>query len=207
MQSMSFDSFRNENVVQALGSDGGCIFPSKLAHTFLDGLTGIEIGGASHNSFGLQTIKVDKSVNKKFGGTGYEHVDVLSQGDDLPFPDNSVDFIISSHVLEHFFDPIKALKEWRRVARKYIFMIIPNRDALLSDVEKPLTPVRELVHRHIGSLKSPDMHEDKHHSRWTLESFLTLLSTMNYNNEYKVVAALRKDDKIGNGFCVVLDVE
>jgi hypothetical protein len=28
---------------------------SKLAHQYLDGLKGIEIGGSAHNSFGLDT--------------------------------------------------------------------------------------------------------------------------------------------------------
>ena len=32
---------------------------SALAHEYLDGLSGIEIGGSSHNSFGLDTKNVD----------------------------------------------------------------------------------------------------------------------------------------------------
>ena len=35
-------------------------FPeSALAHKYLDGLKGIEIGGSAHNPFGLDTINVD----------------------------------------------------------------------------------------------------------------------------------------------------
>lgn len=42
-------------------------FPeSALAHKYLDGLKGIEIGGAAHNSFGLDTINVDR-----LGGDGH----------------------------------------------------------------------------------------------------------------------------------------
>ena len=33
---------------------------SKLAHQYLDNLIGIEIGGSAHNSFGLNTINVDR---------------------------------------------------------------------------------------------------------------------------------------------------
>ena len=32
----------------------------------------------------------------------YLPVDIISKGDELPFEDNSVDFILSSHVIEHF---------------------------------------------------------------------------------------------------------
>jgi hypothetical protein len=33
---------------------------SALAHRWLDGLHGVEIGGAAHNDFGLDTINVDR---------------------------------------------------------------------------------------------------------------------------------------------------
>ena len=33
---------------------------SQLAHQLLDGLTGLEIGGAAHNAFGLDTMNVDR---------------------------------------------------------------------------------------------------------------------------------------------------
>ena len=32
---------------------------SAIAHKYLDGLKGIEIGGSAHNPFGLDTINVD----------------------------------------------------------------------------------------------------------------------------------------------------
>ncbi len=32
---------------------------SQLAHKYLDGLKGLEIGGSEHNSFGLDTLNVD----------------------------------------------------------------------------------------------------------------------------------------------------
>ena len=32
---------------------------SALAHDFLDGLKGLEIGGSYHNAFGLDTLNVD----------------------------------------------------------------------------------------------------------------------------------------------------
>jgi hypothetical protein len=39
---------------------------SDIAHQYLDGLKGIEIGGAAHNPFGLDTINVDDKAKNGF---------------------------------------------------------------------------------------------------------------------------------------------
>ncbi len=86
---------------------------SELAHLYLDGLRGIEIGGAAHNPFGLNTINVDRISHTSLGFEPYAleqvrlcgevlPVDVVAPGDKLPFADKSYDFVISSHVIEHF---------------------------------------------------------------------------------------------------------
>ena len=82
-------------------------------------MKGIEIGGAAHNPFNLDTINVDVSndnpiymVEQRAYGNDALPVDVIANGDNLPFDDKSFDFVISSHVLEHFINPIKALIEW-----------------------------------------------------------------------------------------------
>ena len=178
---------------------------SVLAHKYLDNLVGVEIGGSAHNPFGLNTINVDRSgdmstvykeeeqkmCGKKLG------VDVISEGDNLPFDDKSYDFVISSHVIEHFFDPIKALKEWQRVAKKYIFIIVPHRDRTF-DKDRPLTSKQELIDRYEGKIPYSDSNE--HHSVWDTDSFLELCKYLNYN----VVDYLDVDDKVGNGFSIVI---
>jgi len=63
---------------------------SALAHKYLDGLKGIEIGGASYNAFGLDTINVDIKADtlssSKSAQYGVEPmpIDVISPGEDLP---------------------------------------------------------------------------------------------------------------------------
>jgi SAM-dependent methyltransferase len=185
---------------------------SPHAHQTLAGLTGIEVGGSAHNEFGLNTINVDRisHTDPEFEPYRKEQialcgevmpVDVVAPGDNLPFPDKSYDFVISSHVIEHFFDPIAALKEWARVARKYIYIICPLRDALPSDRDKPLTPLSEHIARHTGEI--PRQETDEHHSRWTVKSFIEMCEHFGF-----VVADwLPIDDKVGNGFTVVLNVE
>jgi len=182
---------------------------SELAHLYLDGLRGIEIGGAAHNPFGLNTINVDRISHTSLGFEPYAleqvrlcgevlPVDVVAPGDKLPFADKSYDFVISSHVIEHFFDPIAALKEWARVATKYIFIICPLRDALESDKDKPLTPLEEHLARHAGDI--PRLDTDEHHSRWTCESFCKMVDHIGL----EVIATENPDKKVGNGFTVVI---
>ncbi len=188
-------------------------FPeSKIAHAYLDGLKGIEIGGSAHNPFGLDTINVDRIHHTSSAFAIYADeqrrlcgdvmpVDVVAPGDKLPFEDKSVDFVISSHVIEHFFDPIAALKEWARVARKYIFIIFPHRNALPSDVDKSLTSLYEHSARHAGMVDHVDT--DEHHSRWTAGSFQHMCMAYGF---FVAFLALN-DDKVGNGSTVIIDVQ
>jgi SAM-dependent methyltransferase len=175
---------------------------SALAHRWLDGLRGVEIGGAAHNDFGLDTLNVDRYASDD---TVYKReerrvcgrtmpVDVVAPGDELPFGDDAFDFVLASHVIEHFYDPIRALEEWRRVASRYLFLVVPHRDRTF-DRDRPLTPLAELVSRRGGRSE-----EDRHWSVWTLETFEELCAYVGL----EVLEALDPDDKTGNGFMVVL---
>jgi SAM-dependent methyltransferase len=124
-------------------------------------------------------------------------VDVVAPGDELPFDESSYDFVFSSHVIEHFPDPIKALYEWVRVARRYVVVIAPHRNRTF-DIDNPLTPVAELLERHRGGFTSD---VDRHWSVWTCESFIELCNATGLH----VVDSQDPDDKVGNGFTVVID--
>jgi SAM-dependent methyltransferase len=180
---------------------------SEFVSGYLTGMSGIEIGASSHNRFYLDAINVDR-----FGGenTVYKReerhlvlhavkVDIVAPGDELPFDEDSYDFVFSSHVIEHFPDPIRALFEWVRVARRYVVVIAPHRNRTF-DIENPLTPVAELVERHRGGFTSE---VDRHWSVWTCESFLEMCS----ETGLRVVDHQDPDDKVGNGFTVVIDAE
>jgi SAM-dependent methyltransferase len=178
---------------------------SPFVTSYLKGLKGIEIGGSAHNRYYLDAINVDR-----WGESDTKHkrqermlvwhtrkVDVVAPGDELPFGDNSYDFVFSSHVIEHFPDPIRALSEWLRVARRYVVLVVPHRDRTF-DAGRDLTSTEELLERHRAGFTSD---EDKHWSVWTCESFVELCR----NIGLRVVNQLDPDDKVGNGFVVVID--
>jgi SAM-dependent methyltransferase len=178
---------------------------SQFVSSYLSGLKGIEIGAASHNRFYLDTINVDRFASND---TVYKReerrlamraakVDVVAPGDALPFGDDSYDFVFSSHVIEHFPDPLKALHEWVRVARRYVVVIAPHRDRTF-DSGRRFTSVNELLERHRTGFTSD---EDKHWSVWSLESFLAMCDA----TELSVLDHQDPDDKVGNGFTVVID--
>ncbi len=198
---------------------------SALAHQLLDGLQGLEIGGASHNAFGLNTLNVDRvshthpdfqpyaSEQMRLGGEVMP-VDIVAPGDCIPVEDQSFDSVISSHVIEHFYDPISAIKEWMRISRQYIFIIAPQRDALESDRDKPMTELDEHIERYakvgpyyLEGLAVKKRHTDEHHSRWTCQSFCDMcewIFKQDFGAGWEICEALPVDDKVGNGFCVVL---
>jgi SAM-dependent methyltransferase len=58
--------------------------------------------------------------------------DICASLDELPFPEDAADVIISRHSLEHVLDPIKALQEWRRVLgnRGRVIIVLPDHGVL-----------------------------------------------------------------------------
>lgn len=237
--------------------------PSKLALKMLCGKNGIEIGASTQNSFYLTDPKYCNQIggylNVDFtadqGGKWQDGdfapmiVNIVATGDKLPFKNESLDYVLSSHMIEHSFDPVDTIKEWLRVVKKggYIFIIAPHKDRTF-DKNRDITQVTEILDRHNGKINIRDYAmpisneaaveylksigktgdkmgmtdipsllvskndkllpnwrrytEDDHHhwTVWNTESFLDLCKAMKWNViEYQDV-----DDKVGNGFTIVI---
>jgi predicted SAM-dependent methyltransferase len=226
--------------------------PSALATKYLENLHGVEIGASTQNSFGLK-----RAINVDFSDTPGDYwqskdcapaiVNIVANGDNLPFNDGTLDYVLSSHVMEHFFDPIKALKEWHRVIRPggYIFIIAPHMERTFDKHREP-TAVAELVDRNTGKVRISNYArplnqkalekfgmeklgefyqvkphilvrnraatrleegwayyatDDHHHwSAWRTADFVELVKSLNY----EIVEIQDTDDKVGNGFTVVI---
>jgi 2-polyprenyl-3-methyl-5-hydroxy-6-metoxy-1,4-benzoquinol methylase/glycosyltransferase involved in cell wall biosynthesis len=195
-----------------------------LAHQLLDGLTGLEIGAASHNPFGLRTRNVALPEANEFYA---EHsrgeiivpaaVDIWAAADNIPVPDRSEDFIVSSHLVEHLPNPIGAFVEWDRILRDggYVFMIVPLKGALPADKSRELTPLSHFVEDHNQKM-TLDTHPTDgvpgeragHYHTFTPDSLLEVVHFMRQKGlcAWALVAQEDIDTKVGNGFTLVFKV-
>ena len=183
---------------------------SAAAHHFLDGLNGIEIGGAAHNPFNIPGCRnvdfsddmstVFKEEERRQAGLALA-VDVVANGDNLPFSDESLEYVLHSHVFEHFWDPIAAIEEWLRVLVPggIVFMIVPHKERTF-DHAKSRTTLAELIGRHDGRLTMPPGADPTgHHSIWITQDVVELLTYLGH----EILAVADTDDKVGNGFTIV----
>ena len=130
-----------------------------------------------------------------------ENLDRICEGDNLPFTADEFDFVIASHVLEHFYDLIGTLKEWIRVVKPggLVFVIFPHKDRTF-DKDKHRTTLKELLLRCNQPPDTIPEAKDDHHTIWITEDALELCRHM----VWRVIAQQNTDDKVGNGFTFVI---
>src|SRR5438067_1124851 len=123
----------------------------------LAGRSGIEIGGPSgifEGSGALPVYPLIASLEQfTFAGDA-------SQGVTVDRADGSFDFVLSSHMLEHTANPLKALREWRRILKPtgHLLLVLPDKERtfdhsrrvtamghLIQDLERD-TPESDLRH-------------------------------------------------------------
>lgn len=203
--------------------------PSPTCQRYLNGLTGIEIGGSAHNHSGLdpQPINVDYTdeltsfKQEEINLVGWSlPVDVVADMGNLPFGYDSFDYIFSSHVLEHAIDPISVLRHWDDIARQYIAIILPHPERTF-DKDRSLTTIEEIgerydAFRHFSLLKSEQEKKEMaikyglfgwkqavpndHWNVWTPETFGEFVTLFGF----EVMEMVEPDDKVGNGFLCIL---
>jgi SAM-dependent methyltransferase len=104
---------------------------------------GTEIGAFKTPLPGIHPVYVDR-----FAEYANEPclADFFGDATALPFRDDSLAYVASSHVLEHVANPIAAFAEWYRVLRPggIIYLVVPDRRYTF-DHQRPLTTVAHLV--------------------------------------------------------------
>jgi SAM-dependent methyltransferase len=196
----------------------------RLAHELLDDLTGLEIGAAAHNPFGLRTRNVATREGWEFYareqramGVEPAPVDIWGSADAIPLPDRSEDFVLSSHVVEHLPNPAAAFLEWDRVVRDggYVFMIVPIKGVLPEDEPRELTSLEELVACYRCGYTVETHPVDGvpggrmgHYHTFTPDSLTDLVDWMRAERlvDWRLIAREDVDSKVGNGFTLVFRV-
>ena len=213
--SRNVTGIRSDNLKNETKPNTRQIFPfSAQAHKYCVG-KGLEIGGSAHNPFGLNTRNVDfcdsmdtiyKLEEVRLCGKAMP-VDIVAFGDTIPLPDESQDFVVSSHVLEHFPNPIKALKEWYRLVKPggIIFMIVPHKERTFDKVQ-PRTTLQHLVQDYYNDATEPHENPQGHDHCWITEDIVELVNwmTTHLGIRWRLVEVQDVDDKVGNGFTIVL---
>lgn len=71
---------------------------------------------------------------------------ILEATDLVAVPSGSYDFVLSSHMLEHTANPLRALAEWARVLKPggALVLVVPHRDGTF-DHRRPVTTLEHLV--------------------------------------------------------------
>jgi SAM-dependent methyltransferase len=194
--------------------------------------TGVEWGAAAHNPFGLagsinvapfsddpndpnrKDFEQYKKGQVELCGC-YAEVDIAAEATAVPLPDQSQDYVISSHVVEHLPNLIGGFVEANRLLRPggIFFIIFPKRDALPSDVGRPITPLSHFIedfetHATVDNHKPWDAQETParaHYHVFTLQSMIELVEYCISAGilDWKIVAKEETDSKVGNGHTLV----
>ena len=108
--------FVNRNVISAVQRE---LF-YKLVIILAPGNEGWDMGGSGHN---ILDVKI-KGLELKNGN------DITGDATDLPVKDNSLDFIVSLHAIEHMINVRRMFNEWYRVIKKHgiIGFIMPDKN-------------------------------------------------------------------------------
>jgi len=107
---------------------------------------GLDVGVGANKTV-ENAIGVDRVAGGDMGQTGGRRgvpsvAEVEADCDDLPFEDESQDFLVARHVLEHLVDTSKTLTEWRRVLK-------PDGSLILACPNHDVTPTMILDSEHV----------------------------------------------------------
>lgn len=192
---------------------------------------GIELGRASHNPLapsdcisvapcdGVQFVDARDLEDYRVyceeqarHGMAPARVDLVAEATDLPFVEGELDYVASSHVLEHIPDIFSAWSEWWRVLKAggVNFMIVPKRNALIQDAARPVTTLETHVQARATALTPAELSAElpwrTHYHVFTLQGLLSAVNWTNTHTEFKwlLVAQEETDSNVGNGHSLVL---
>jgi SAM-dependent methyltransferase/uncharacterized protein YbaR (Trm112 family) len=114
-----------------------------LRSRFPPNALGVEVGAHSLPVSGITPYYVDRVLS--FAGVESQ-IDIQADTLALPIPTGELDYLCSSHVLEHLVDPIAGLLEWQRVLRPdgLLYLVVPDK-RFTFDEPRALTPSAHIV--------------------------------------------------------------
>jgi predicted SAM-dependent methyltransferase len=158
---------------KAAGSGG--INRESIARQYLRG-HGIEIG-ALHNPLKVPRCARVRYVDRMSAADLREQyselnsrplieVDIIDDGETLSaIPDESQQFVIANHFLEHCQNPIGAVRNMLRVLKPggILYLAVPDK-RFTFDVDRPVTPLGHLLR---DDAEGPEWSRQQHFEEWT----------------------------------------
>jgi len=101
-------------------------------------------------------IKPGNSYNFYKGKIGYQYV--LDTDELKEIQSDKYDFILASHIIEHFANPIKALSDWKRILKNSgtLIAVIPHKDGTF-DNRRKITELEHLIDDYNGNIGEDDL--------------------------------------------------
>jgi SAM-dependent methyltransferase len=119
------------------------------------------VGSLDNCNFGSHTLWATHDAGKTFQYSALKPAgkQFVAEGADLAeISDESYDFILSSHMLEHSANPLRALQAWRRVLKPTgsIVLLLPNKRWTF-DHNRPVTSLAHLVDDFVAKTGEEDL--------------------------------------------------
>lgn len=150
-----------------------------LALSLVDQRSGLEIGGPSdmfrkwpaplplydrvasldNCDFSHTTVWAHHQASYTFSSHKAPGKVIFSEGSDLAdIPDGTYDFVLSCHNLEHFANPVKALKEWQRITRPRggLVLVLPDHTKTFDHL-RHTTPVAHMLEDYARKTEEDDL--------------------------------------------------
>lgn len=155
----------------------GFFFNRYINRKYLKGI-GMEVGpGENPIATSKNTIFLEKFVNDydKLFPKAKKAKFIDGSAEDIPAQDNSFDFIVSAHCLEHCVDPIRVLKEFKRVVKSdgVIFLILPHCERTF-DKGRTISSLKSHIFDHESQVKKEDYLENEGKYYDVFEEFLQI---------------------------------
>jgi ADP-heptose:LPS heptosyltransferase/predicted SAM-dependent methyltransferase len=152
---------------------------------------GVDLGAGDFKIL-PHAMSVDNMNHEQFGFSIKPDVRVENAEDLSVFGSQSMDFVYSSHLLEHLEHPAEALKEWWRILKPggYLVLYLPHEDLYPKVGEDGANPDHKLN-------LNPDLVQSWMEQLPTWD--LVQNETRNQNDEYSFLQVYRKGDKFPKG--------
>lgn len=99
-----------------------------------------KVGGLDNCDFSKSTVWAQQQESYTFDAGKAPGKSIFCNGSELvSVKDSTYDFVLSSHNLEHFANPVKALKEWKRVIRPSgaLILVLPDHRKTFDHLREP----------------------------------------------------------------------